>query len=437
MLCTPVIACAQPVVPMGPNGDIADAGWAQARLNNGGDISSRSFSYPVTTKKVRLYLVDTAVKQTTAWGTWFKRNPKLTIALNKRVNSGSSATWSHGTKMLSIIAGPETGVALGTPIEVVVWDIYMGTDSAPRTDSGSIIVALDQIRLHHLTAATRMPGVICLASGSFTAAQSPGMEDAMNRMLAAGLTVVVSAGNLNADAGNYVPSAYGVKPGVICVGASGLNNQRFPTSNYGAAVDLYAPGEDVRTLNYAAPKTGSYNWMDGTSPACALTAAAALVELSKNPALTPAQVEQNLRAAAFSDASTPAPLALVQVEAQPEIDSDGDGAMDVLEGFFGTDTTNPAAQPLPPAVNAGNGQIAISFKMVADLFNPADPFVLTNGGTWGVQYSEDLDIWQDATGTPVAGTPVDGMLPINFMMPSTTPNGYTRIQVNMPAVAAP
>ncbi|WP_367873882.1 S8 family serine peptidase [Luteolibacter sp. Populi] len=435
MLCTPVLAGAQAVIPMGPNGDIANAGWAQSRLNDGSNIESRAFSYPVTTKKVRLYLVDTAVKQTTTWGTWFKRNPKLTIALNKRVNSGNSATWSHGTKMLSIIAGPETGVALGTPIEVVVWDIYMGTDSAPRTDSGSIIVALDQIRLHHLTAATRMPGVICLASGSFTAAQSAGMEDAMNRMLSAGLTVVVSAGNSNADAGSYVPSAYGVKPGVICVGASGLNNQRFPTSNYGPAVDLYAPGEDVRALRYSAPKTGVYDYMDGTSPACALTAAAALVELSKYPTLTPAQVEANLRAAAYPAAGTPAPL--LQVEAQPEVDSDGDGATDVLEEFFGSATANPAVLPLPPAVAAGNGQIAISFKMAADLFNPADPFVLTNGGTWGVQYSEDLDIWQDMTGTPVAGTAVDGMLPMSFTTPSATPKGYLRVLVNTPPVAAP
>ena len=435
MLCTPVLAGAQSVIPMGPNADIANAGWAQARLNDGGNIASRSFSYPVTTQKVRLYLVDTAVKQTLAWGTWFKRNPKLTIAQNNRVNAAKQGTtYEHGTKMLSIIAGPETGVALGTPIEVISWDIYMGSDAAPRTDSGSIIVALDQIRLHHLMSNPRIPGVICLASGSFAAAQSAGMEDAMNRMLSAGLTVVVSAGNSNADAANYVPSAYGVKSGVICVGASGLNNQRFPTSNFGPAVDLYAPGEDVRTLKYSAPKTGVYDLMDGTSPACALTAAAALVELSKNPTLTPAQVEANLRAAAYAGADTPAPL--VQVEAHPEVDSDGDGATDVLEEFFGTATADPAVKPLPPAVTAGSGQIAISFEMVADLFNPADPFVLTNGGTWGVQYSEDLDIWQDMTGTPVAGTAVDGKLPMSFTTPSATPSGYLRVLVNAP-VAAP
>ncbi|WP_052574037.1 S8 family serine peptidase [Haloferula sp. BvORR071] len=417
---------------MGPHGDIADAGWAQARLNDGSNVSSRSFSYPATAQPVRLYLIDTAVKQTKAWGTWFKRNPKLTIKENNRINSGASAAFEHGTKLLSIIAGPETGVALGTPIEVVIYDVYMGNETTQKTDSGSISVALQQARIHHLTAATRLPGVICLASGSLQAAQSAGMEDSINQVLSAGLTVVVSAGNSNQDASAYVPSAYGTKPGVICVGASSISNQKFASSNYGPAVDLFAPGEDVRTLNYDAPKTGVYELMDGTSPACALTAAAALVELSKNPSLTPAQVEENLRAQAYAGA---APAPLVQVVAQPEVDSDGDGVTDVMESFFATNSSDPAVRPARPAVSQADGQISISFDMAASLFNAANPFLLNNGGTWSVQYSEDLVIWENVEGTPVAGTAVDGKLPVSFSLPATAPSGYLRVDVSMPATS--
>ena len=33
-------------IPMAPNGAVADAGWALARLNDGGDMASQSFVYP-------------------------------------------------------------------------------------------------------------------------------------------------------------------------------------------------------------------------------------------------------------------------------------------------------------------------------------------------------------------------------------------------------
>ena len=418
-------------------------------MNDGGNISAKAFSYPATTHKVRLYLVDTAIKQgNNAYGNWFKKNAKLTLKPTIRVNSGNSLAFEHGTKLLSIIAGPETGVALGTPIEAVNYDIYMGKEAVAKTDSGSICDALDSVRMHHLQQpAPGIPGVICLASGSDedeAGVASPMMEQAVNRCVAAGLTVVVSAGNSNRDASLFVPSAYGTKPGVICVGASGANNQRYATSNYGAAVDIYAPGEDVRTIRYGdgGPKSGVYELMDGTSPACALTAAAALVELSKNPSLTPAQVEENLKAAAYAPEAPAASLevkALVQIEPEPEVDSDGDGASDVLETYFATDAHNAAVQPLARALSMAGGQISASFQIAAELFDASaeNPYLLTNGGTWSVQHSEDLTTWTDAEGTLVPGTTVDGKRAMSFSAASGTVNGFIRIQVSIPAEVIP
>ncbi len=411
---------------------IANAGWAQARLNDGANLQSRTFAFPATTQKVRLYLIDTAIKQSGSWDTWFKRNPNLTIAETKRVNRNQSGiTSEHATRMLSVIAGPETGVALGTPIEVIAWDVYMGTDAAPRTDSSSIIYALQQIRIHHLTAATRLPGVVCLASSSVDAAGSSGMEDTINQVVAAGLTVVISAGNSNAEASAYVPAAYGSKPGVICVGASAINNTRFTSSNFGSAVDVYAPGTQVRTLCYSAPQVEKYDLMDGSSPACALTTAAALVEVSKHPSLTPAQVEENLDAAAYRCAQTPAPL--VQVASPPDVDSDGDGTADALETFFGTDSKNPSLKPPSLAVSASSGNLGISFKMAANLYDPANPYVLTNGGTWTVQYSNDLKTWKDVPGiNPVAGPASGGKVPVSVTMPvSEGSTGFLRLNARL------
>lgn len=418
-----------------------DNDWARARLNDGGNFAATSFSYPVTSQKVRLYLIDSAVKQgNNAYGNWFKKNAKLTLKPTIRINSGSAQAFEHGTKLLSVVAGPETGVALGTPIETVNYDIFMGKEPG-FTDSGSISMALYEARLHHLQQpAPRLPGVICLASGSFEAATSPMMEDAVNQCVAAGLTVVVSAGNQNKDAGLFVPSAYGSKAGVICVGASGKNNLKYPSSNFGAAVDLYAPGEDVRALRYGdgGPKTGIYELMSGTSPACALTAAAALVELSKNPALTPAQVEENLKAAAYAPPPAAAEVNKI-VQVDPEPDSDGDGVSDVIETFFATNANDAAVQPaaLGISVPRGSGQIAATFQIAETLFNAADPYVLTNGGIWSMQYSTDLVEWTNADGTLVPGAISNGKRAMSFSTPlqADTFTGFLRIQVSMPTVA--
>jgi hypothetical protein len=434
LLCAPLLVC-------GVHAE--DSDWARARLNDGGNFSATSFSYPVTTQKVRLYLIDTAVKQgNNAYGNWFKKNGKLTLKPTQRINSGSSQSFEHGTKLLSIVAGPETGVALGTPIEAVNYDAFMGKEPG-FTDSGSISMALYQARLHHLQQPEpRLPGVICLASGSFEAAQSAMMEDAVNQCVAAGLTVVVSAGNQNKDAGQFVPSAYGTKAGVICVGASGKNNLRYPTSNFGAAVDLYAPGEDVRTLRYGdgGPKAGIYELMDGTSPACALTAAAALVELSKNPALTPAQVEENLKAAAYVPEAPPAPSGsediskLVQID--PEPDTDGDGASDVLETFFATDPNDAEVRPpaLGVSVPSGTNQITASFQIAEALFDEANPYQLTNGGIWSMQYSTDLANWTQAEGTLLPDAVSGGKRAMSFTAAGQADafTGFLRIQVSMP-----
>jgi len=436
-------------VRMVPNGDIEDAGWALARLNDGGDLSRASYSYQETTNPVRLYLIDTSVKQTKAWGTWFKANPKLSIIANVRVGAGTAKAFEHGTKMLSVIAGPETGAAQGTPVGAVIYDVYEGsTDAGSTTNSANIASAVLNARLRHLSNNPRIPGVVCIASGSDTTEPSTTLRNSIDAAVAAGLTVVVSAGNLNKDVAlGYIPAAYGDTPGVICAGASSAANTKYATSNWGEPVDLYAPGENVRTLNYTAPKLGSYGTMSGTSPSCALTAAAALIELSKDPTHTPPQVEEKLVGIAYPAAADfyPTPTegeaypgeiaTLVQVEPNPEPDSDFDGSADVLESFFASDPADATSRPVPLAVAQASSQISISFLVAQDQFNPADSTNLANGSTWKVQFSPDLLVWQDAAGTLAVGTPANGRVPLTFTAPLVQQKGYLRVQVLKPVVA--
>jgi len=414
-------------VEMVPNGEIEDAGWALARLNDGSGSQIQSFTYPETTTRVRLYLIDTAVKHTS---TWFANNPKLSFKGTTRTYNKPTASKSfvHGSRMLGVIAGPETGAALGTPIDVINYDVYPGLEPTPTT-SGQISSAVNKATLHYLTTTPRLPSVICIAAGSSQPEEDFILEDYIRTAVDEGITVVVSAGNLGADASAYIPASYGVNPGVICVGASDKNNQRCATSNYGPAVDLYAPGEDVRTLRYSSPRSGYYDLMDGTSPAAGLTAAAALIKLSINPALTPAQVEEALVTDSYQTVSA----SLVQVEPPPpEPDTDGDGAADVLEAFFGTNSSDPDSKPGSPSISVVNGQATLSFRVAAASFNSASPYVLSEGGSWKVQVSEDLIAWQDAGGTLTQGTTAEGKTALSVSVPVGSEKSFLRVEVKAP-----
>lgn len=425
-------AVADREVAMVPNGAVADAGWALARLNDGADPAGQSFVYPETTNPVRLYLIDTGVAHT---GTWFAANPKLTLEHVELVRADGEPTTSnaigHGTRMLSLIAGPFTGAAQGTPIQLVNFNVYPNGEGSSTTSGrieDAIFAAIDYQTDH-----PGVPGVICLASGSLGGASSGILEDAVEAAVGAGITVIVSAGNEGANASNYVPSAYGIRAGVICVGASDSNNLHLSNSNHGPAVDLYAPGQNVRTLSLPNPQAGLYQPMSGTSPATALVAAAAIIELSKNPSLTPAEVENFLTGNAETVIGVPAqpaaPAALVQVEADPEGDSDGDGSADILESFFGSNPADPAAKPVAASLTRAPGQVQLAFSVDADLFNPATPFLLNGGARWKVRWSPNLSDWRDATGTLVTGAAQGGKIPVSFSMPSAAPSCFLRIEV--------
>ncbi|WP_432698508.1 S8 family serine peptidase [Marinobacterium sp. YM272] len=129
---------------------------------------------------------------------------------------------------------------------------------------------------------------------------------AINDAVAANTTVVVAAGNSNADAANYSPASCA---NVISVAATGPSGDRAYYSNYGESVDLAAPGGDMSSDNTAGvlstlnagtktPAGESYAYYQGTSMATPHAAAVAALLYIKNPSITPAEVEAVLKASA-------------------------------------------------------------------------------------------------------------------------------------------
>lgn len=108
--------------------------------------------------------------------------------------------------------------------------------------------------------------------------------------VAAGVTYVVSAGNSSADAANFTPAAFDE---VITVAASDINENPAGFSNYGADVDLIAPGVDIKSTYL----NNGYANASGTSMSSPHVAGGAALYIIGNPSATPLQVRNALVAA--------------------------------------------------------------------------------------------------------------------------------------------
>src|SRR5829696_8740750 len=133
-------------------------------------------------------------------------------------------------------------------------------------------------------------------------AETP-LHDAICRVVDAGVPVVVAAGNDSMDAAGFVPAAYDEVITVSALadsdghpGGGGRATTRGPDdsladfSNFGADVDIAAPGVDILSTI-----RGGYARGYGTSMASPHVAGAAALFLAKHPGATPVEVKIYLR----------------------------------------------------------------------------------------------------------------------------------------------
>lgn len=456
-----------------PDAVNATPGWA---LNHVGKKFSTgtTYSYPdntVTNTPVRLYLIDTAVANP---ATFVTANPNLTfegpILVRGSNDPEVSTPRAHGTQMLSLIAGVDTGVAPGTPIHVVNYDIYPNVNTTASLVSAAIIQAIQ----HHQSSTDGMRSVICIATSSIDPYESFIIDDSIDVALAKGITVILSAGNIGQDAADFTPPSNGTKNGVICVGASDSSDVKLTESNFGVPVDILAPGLDVRTRSESA--TSAYVTMTGTSPATALVTGAVLAKLSASPTHTPAGIESALKAAAEVTESGPCILRTVvapdSTHIPPDIspdgpitslpspspltwdsggtalkslppgggsgnptapsptDTDSDGIPDIVEIFHGMPDENPQG----PVINlTANQEIQFKFPISSDLFDGGDPFILRNGYTWRIRCSSTMSDWTVPDGYLSKSTDAQGRAWIIATFPANEPSCFARIEIIDPA----
>ena len=191
---------------------------------------------------------------------------------------------SHGTAVAGAIAGTSLGVAP----EANIVDVKIFSCSPLRGTVKSIVDATDWAIEDH----RQHPGP-AVVNWSFvvdTVRSISEIDDAVRRLIEAGMLVVVSAGNADIDACQVSPAT---SPGALVVGAltlarDSLNrrwiDRHFAGSAFGPCIDLYAPGDSVLLPLADRIALGVFS---GTSFAAAYVTGAAAVVLEHAPTLTP------------------------------------------------------------------------------------------------------------------------------------------------------
>jgi subtilisin len=208
---------------------------------------------------------------------------------------GSGAEHWHGTHVAGIVGarrGNSQGVIGVAPGATLVEVRILATDGSGEW--GDIVEAIGW--------ASTQGGckVVNLSVGGYpTTAVQDAITNAVNAAIAQGAVVVCAAGNENTSQKSWPAGA----PNAIAVGSIDSKNKKSSFSNWGSWVDCNAPGSSIRSTY-----PGGYATASGTSMASPMVAGVAALLLASDPGLSPASIDERLKATGDTVSSPVRPI---------------------------------------------------------------------------------------------------------------------------------
>lgn len=325
---TPGVASVEVDLPVSVSDTQTNAPWGLDRMDQQALPLSGTFTAEANAGKgVDVYIVDSGIRADHSEFTG-------RIASGwSRITDGTGVTDcnGHGTHVAGTAAGAKYGVAKSATIIPV--RVFGCSGSGYTSD---VIAGLDWVASHHQAG---KPAVVNLSLGGTASAS---LDTAMNAIINEGVTATVAAGNSATDACTASPARV---PAAITVASSDRTDGQSSFSSFGSCVDMYAPGSSVLSAWYTG--TTATATSSGTSMAAPHVAGAAAVLLSRNPALTPAQVSTELNNTAttgvIKNATAGTPNRLL-----------------FLNQTTTTTTPAPVTQPTAPAPKAPNAPTSVT-----------------------------------------------------------------------------
>lgn len=248
------------------------ATWGLDRIDQADRPLSSQYYFNYTGTGVNAFIIDTGIRQDHVEFSG-RLKPGYSVVQDTH---GTNDCNGHGTHVAGTVGGTTWGVAKNVSLIPVRVMNCNGSGSTSGVIAGIDWVAGSPLR----------PAVANMSIGGN---QSSALNAAVAGAVSKGITMVVAAGNSNANACSYSPSS---EPSAITVGATTRDDARASYSNYGTCVDIFAPGSSITSAwNSSATAT---NTISGTSMAAPHVTGIAALALSADPTASPAAVASYL-----------------------------------------------------------------------------------------------------------------------------------------------